>query len=107
MELNQPDYRESFEYRRASKRVKALKGFYGHLAVYLVINLILLYTYTWEEGIIEGLQDISNYFTAFFWGIGLLAHAFAVFMPNFIFGREWEERKIKELMEKERRNSWE
>lgn len=107
MELNHPNYKESPEYRRALKKVKALKGFYGHLAVYLVINLLLLYVYTREEGLVEGLQDPANYITAFFWGIGLLAHAAGVFLPNIIFGREWEERKIRELMDKERRNSWE
>lgn len=107
MELNQPNYKESLEYRRALKKVRALKGFYRHLTVYLVINLLLLYLNTREEGLIKGLVDISNYFTAFFWGIGLVAHAVGVFMPNFIFGGEWEERKIRELMEKERHNSWE
>lgn len=107
MELNTPLYKESPEYRRALKRVKALKGFYGHLAAYLLVNIIIIYVSTREEGLVEGLQDLSNYFTVFFWGIGLAAHAAGVFMPNIIFGREWEERKIKELMEKERRNSWE
>lgn len=107
MELNETQYKQSLEYRNAVKKVKALKGFYGHLTVYIVINLLLLYVSTREEGLIEGLKDIANYFTAFFWGIGLVAHAAGVFMPNIIFGRDWEERKIKQLMEKERRNSWE
>lgn len=107
MELNQTPFNESSEYKRALKRVKAIKGFYGHLAAYLIINLFLLYISTREEGLVEGLQDISNYFTAFLWGIGLLAHAAGVFLPNVLFGREWEERKIKELMEKEKRSSWE
>ena len=107
MELKEPHYRESLEYRSALKKVKALKGFYGHLAVYLVINILLLYVYTREDGFIEGLQDPANYLTAFFWGIGLLAHAASVFLPNLIFGRDWEERKIKELMEKEKKSTWE
>ncbi len=107
MELNKTLYKENPEYRQAVKRVKALKGFYGHLAAYCIVNIIILYVSTREEGLVEGLQDLSNYFTAFFWGIGLVAHAAGVFMPNVLFGREWEERKIKELMEKEKRSSWE
>ncbi len=107
MELNTPHYKESPEYRQALKKVKALKGFYGHLAGYLIVNLVILIVSTREEGFVEGLQDLSNYFTAFFWGIGLLAHAAAVFMPNILFGREWEERKIKEFMEKEKGKTWE
>lgn len=107
MELKEPQYRESLEYRSALKKVRALKGFYGHLAVYLIINILLLYVYTREEGLLEGLQDTSNYFTAFFWGIGLVAHGASVFLPNMIFGRNWEERKIRELLEKEKRSTWE
>lgn len=107
MELNTPLYKEGPEYRRAVKRVKALKGFYGHFAGYLIVNLVIFIVSTREEGLIEGLLDLSNYFIAFFWGIGLLAHAAAVFMPNILFGRAWEDRKIKEFIEKEKSNIWE
>lgn len=107
MELNSPNFKESPQYQSAAKKVRALKGFYGHLAAYLVVNLLLLFLYTRDEGLVAGLQDPGNYITAFFWGIGLLAHAASVFLPNMIFGREWEERKIKELMEKEKRSTWE
>ena len=36
----------------------------------------------------------------FFWGIGLVAHGLSVFVPQFVLGKDWEERKIRELMEK-------
>jgi len=36
-----------------------------------------------------------------------VAHGFSVFLPNWIFGRNWEEKKIKELMEKEKSEKWE
>ena len=51
----------------------------------------------------------QNFFTAFFWGIGLLAHALSTFMPHWIFGKTWEENKIREFMEKDKQNldSWE
>jgi hypothetical protein len=45
--------------------------------------------------------------TAFFWGIGLLAHGLSVFVPNWIMGQNWEDRKIKEFIEKEKANKWE
>ena len=48
-----------------------------------------------------------NFITAFFWGIGLLAHGLSVFLPGMILGNNWEERKIRELMEKEKNNKWE
>jgi hypothetical protein len=38
---------------------------------------------------------------AFFWGIGLAAHAASVFVCPGFLNKEWEERKIRELMAKD------
>ena len=40
---------------------------------------------------------------AFFWGIGLVAHGLSTFGGEIFFGSAWEEKKIKELMEKEKK----
>ena len=34
------------------------------------------------------------------WGLGIVAHAASVFAGFTFLGREWEERKIKDLMDK-------
>ena len=36
-----------------------------------------------------------------FWGVGLLVHAFLTFGGRVFLGREWEEGKIKDYMEKD------
>jgi hypothetical protein len=36
-----------------------------------------------------------------------VAHGLSVFLPSMILGENWEEKKIKELMEKEKNNKWE
>lgn len=99
---------EQLQYEKAFKRVKKIKGFYSHLLVYVVINImiIILNIQSLDKG--ESYFQIKNFFTAFFWGIGLLAHGISVFGPNVFFGSNWEERKIKELMEKEKqsKNNW-
>ncbi|WP_414470524.1 2TM domain-containing protein [Methanobacterium sp. ACI-7] len=87
---------DNLKYERAKKRVEELKGFYGHLVSYIVVNAFLA---------------IINFFTtpefwwflfiAFFWGIGLVSHALSVFMKRGIFSKEWEEKKIKKYMEEE------
>jgi 2TM domain len=51
--------------------------------------------------------ELRQFSTAFFWGIGLAAHGLSVFMPTMILGKDWEDKKIKELMEKEKNNKWE
>lgn len=85
------------KYLEAQKRVKRLKGFYIHAAVYVMVNLFLIANNV-QRGV--DLSSINNYWTAIFWGIGLLGHALNVFLPTFIFGKNWEERKIRELMDK-------
>lgn len=102
-------YTEDSSYKAAQKRVKDIKGFYIHLLVYLFINIALFVVQVNGKNIWSELQDLSNYATIFFWGIGLLAHWASVFGAGLFLGREWEERKIKELMEREmqEKRKWE
>jgi hypothetical protein len=94
-------------YEIAYKRVKRIKSFYTHLAVYILVNLFLVGVNYRNLEIGESYFQWHNFTTAFFWGIGLVAHAFSVFAPNFILGDQWEERKIKEIMDKEKNEKWE
>lgn len=100
--------KDQIQYEEAVKKVKKLKGFYTHALVYVVINIMVIIAnvQNYEPG--ESFFQFKTFMTAFFWGIGLLAHAMGTFIPYFILGKDWEERKIKELMEKERNvNKWE
>ena len=100
------NYKENISYQAAQKRVKDIKGFYIHLVVYIFINAAIFAVSTQDEGFINGLSNLYNYSTIFFWGIGLFAHWASVFGPNFIFGKKWEEKKIKELMEQDKKQIW-
>jgi hypothetical protein len=95
------DFAREDKYIRAKKRVKEISGFYWHLFFYLLINIGLL---VFSNNIFrEGeLFEWQNYSTAFFWGIGLFLHWFGVFGKNLLFSKDWEERKIKEFMEREK-----
>ncbi len=98
---------DEIKYQEAIKRVKKLKGFYTHTIVYILVNILIFFlnVNNLEQG--ESYFQFKNFMTAFFWGIGLLAHALSTFLPYFILGKDWEERKIKEFMEKEKENNWE
>ncbi len=94
-------------YELAQKKVKKIKGFYSHLFFYLVINAVIIiqiYLKTTTD-----FWDWNNFYTALFWGIGLLAHGISVFTTNSnsIFGKDWEERKIQELISKDENKKWE
>ena len=98
---------DEIKYQEVLKRVKKIKGFYTHAIVYVIINImiVIINIQDLKEG--ESYFQARNFFTAFFWGIGLVAHGLSVFLPNWIMGQNWEERKIKEIMEKEKANKWE
>ena len=95
---------DEIKYQQALKRVKRIKGFYSHLMVYVVINVMLLIVNYKNSDAGEDFWRWQMFSTAFFWGIGLLAHGLSVFMPMMIMGKDWEERKIKQLMEREKQN---
>ena len=90
-------------YLRAQKKVKAIVGFYWHLASYVIVNLFLIILIT-SSGV--RLFSFGTFSTAIFWGIGLAFHFMGVFGPSFFFGKNWEERKIKEIMDKDNKH-WE
>jgi hypothetical protein len=87
---------EQAKYERARRRVEEIKGFYSHLMVYALVNLGL---FVLDLITSPGIQWF--YWPLFGWGIGILAHAGSVFGPGRFWGPEWEERKIKQLMDKE------
>lgn len=92
-------------YLRAKKKVETLKGFYSHLAAYIIVNtvLILISAGVFSSGKAD-FSDWGNYATAFFWGIGLVCHAIYVF---FVFNvksnvlKSWEEKKIQQFLEED------
>jgi hypothetical protein len=89
---------EQESYERAKKRVEELKSFYSHLFVYLAVNagLFLL-------NILTSPSHLWFYWPLIGWGIGLAIHGLSVFGTQKMLGKDWEERKIQELMEKEKK----
>ena len=82
----------------AKKQVKRMKGFYIHAIVYICVNLFIIVANSIDSS--KGFADANGYMTTLFWGFGLLAHAMSVFAPDFILGKNWEEKKIQEYMNK-------
>lgn len=94
------------KYKKAKKRVDDIKGFYIHLTIYCVVNFVLLLI---AADVFNGLDAIhfphwAHFTTPFFWGIGLFFHGLHVFGRNISFFRNWEERKIKEYMDKDKQD---
>ena len=80
-------------YLRARKHIEQLKEFYYGVVAYCIAIPFLIYinyrTY-W------GFQWF--WFPMFGWGLGIAIQAFKVYVSDGIFGRNWEERKIRQYM---------
>ena len=87
---------QEIKYQKAKERVEAIKGFYIHLIVYVVVNLILF-----SINMIVSPDDLWFLWPLMGWGVGLAIHALTVFGYASGFSADWEERKIREFMEKE------
>lgn len=90
---------ENNAYFKAKARVKEIKEFYGNLLSYCVMIpffIFINYETYWEFQ--------WFWFPLFGWGFGLAIHALTVFG----YGANWEERKIEEIMRKnkEQNKSW-
>ncbi len=81
------------KYQNAQKRVRALKGFYVHLVVYVLVNLSLFLL-----NIIASPDSLWFYWPLLGWAIGIAFHAFSVFRPGRLLGIEWEQRKIDQIL---------
>lgn len=106
------DYNKRMQRLKAEEKVKEIKGFYIHLFVYLMINLVWFI-------ILLALGELSSYTRygfwgmgygqasmALFWGIGLLIHWLFIFGKTISISKKWEDKKIKEILNKERER-WE
>lgn len=88
-------YNENTTYARAKERVEKLKGFYGNLISYCIVIPVLIFV------------NLSTsrfqwfWFPMLGWGMGLTFHA----LETFGVGKNWEERKIQEILNKEKNNN--
>lgn len=84
-------------YRDARSRVKSLKSFYLHLFIYTAVNIGLA-----GINLVASPGNIWFVFPLAGWGVGLFAHWLFAGAGFRLFSREWEERKVREIVERER-----
>lgn len=85
---------QEIKYQKVKERVKALRGFYGHLIVYVIVNLgLFLINITTSPDRLWFIWPLMG------WGIGVVLNAVRVF--GGAMGSNWEARKIDEFMNKE------
>jgi hypothetical protein len=88
-------------YVKAQKRVEDLKGFYGNLTAYSIVNTALIIL-----NLVLSPKHLWFLFPLLGWGIGVAIHAMSVFNYMPFLSRNWEEKKIQELINKEKSGRW-
>jgi len=89
------------KYIRAKHKVEKEKGFYTHLLIYIVVNLVIT-----SVKMADDLDSWNRFYESFFslnvlatwgiWGVFLILHYI-----SFKYGPDWEERKIAQFMKED------
>jgi signal transduction histidine kinase len=88
---------EELAYERAWRQVRSMRRFYKHLIIYVAVVTGLCVV-----NLITAPHRLWFIFPAAGWGFGLLIHGVAVWGGAFWLGREWEEKKIQQLLAREK-----
>jgi hypothetical protein len=95
------DSEKDSSYYKAQKKVEDIKSFYSNVFSYVVIigGLLIL-------NLVTNPDHFWVIYPALGWGAGVFIHGMSVF--NFIpfLGSGWEERKVKELMDRRKEQKW-
>ena len=86
----------------ASKKIERIKSFYTHLGAYISINIVLFIL------MMSGAVNVHPTFwqttftiTAGLGALGVAGHGLGVFGHRLLLSKNWEERKLKQLLDKE------
>ncbi|MFC1871247.1 2TM domain-containing protein [Chloroflexota bacterium] len=86
-------------YKASRKRVEEKKGFFIHLATYIIVNLFLIALWFFTT---RGSGYPWFIWTLGGWGIGLIFHFLGVFV--FLRHSNWEQREIEKEAERLRKD---
>lgn len=97
------DFTEADRYYDAQKKVKEIREFYEHLTVFVLVNpIVIVVNLMTSPGYLWFLWCLMG------WGMAIIVHGLKVFSFPPFFNKKWEEKKIREIMEKEQnRKTWE
>lgn len=99
METNNSN--EQNMYLKAQKKVEDIKGFYGNLTSYIIVNIGLMIL-----NLVTSPEHLWFFYPMIGWGIGVIAHGMSVFNYMPFLSSDWEEKKIQQLMRKEKTDKW-
>lgn len=101
-----PDNKKTAHFILAQKRVEQLRDFYTHLITYCTVNLLfLMFWFFLETSMPETFWRPAFIMMAGVAGLAVLAHGLFVFGAKYILSKSWEEKKLKELINKQNQHN--
>ena len=97
--MENKEFNKNIAYKKAAKRVKEIKTYYSLVIGFLIVGYFLI-----NKNYNGNIADIAKNYTVWMvilWGIFLAGYGIYLFVPYF---HNWEERKTKELMNKQLKN---
>ncbi|MFI1772325.1 2TM domain-containing protein [Thalassobellus citreus] len=91
-------------YIKAKEKVKSIQIFYIHLVGYIIIVMLLLFNIYIAAGPYRNFFVWFDIWVIVAWTVFIILHGRNVFKGKRIFNKSWEERKIKEHIEKQQKN---
>ncbi|TCP25699.1 histidine kinase [Tenacibaculum skagerrakense] len=88
---------ENSRYIKAVEKVERMKEFYQNLITYIIFIPIFIFI-----NLRFSPQFHWFYFPIIGWGIGVLFHGLEAYNYSLFLGKDWEERKIRELMDNDK-----
>ena len=86
---------KQLKYESAIAHVKKIREFYNKLIIYVVVMTgLAIFNFKTAP------YHLWFFYPLFFWGLGLAIRGAKLFAPQLFFGKEWEQRKIKEFMDR-------
>lgn len=108
METNSDEERKQFEYQVASKKVIKLKSFYIHTFIYIVGLIIYVLKDYYGFPLNFFPFKYLNSIIMIIWTCVYIISALDIVVSFKILGQEWEERKLKNILDKrEKKQKWE
>ncbi len=92
----------------AIRKAKELKKFYTHLTSYVLVNLGLLLLNLIQIYTSGGEFELHKFWVIWVilgWGIGIFSQYLKIKVGNVFLGENWEEKKVREILEKQSGNN--
>lgn len=96
------NYSDDVKLEAIKMRVKELKKFYSHLFIYCIGVLLYLGKRYFDLPINFWPINFINEFFMWVWTFIIGVQAVQLFFKESLFGTKWEQRKIKEMIDKEK-----